>query len=87
MGYVTLGIFTIQQQGIEACIIQMISHGLVSALLCVGVVGDRMCSRLITYGGIVKYSQDLILFMLFTLALEIARTMFCQRVFNFNGCF
>jgi NADH-quinone oxidoreductase subunit M len=72
MGFVTLGIFTITQQGIEGSIIQMISHGLVSAALffCVGVVYDRMYSRLIkTYGGIVsvmpKYS---ILFMLFTLA-------------------
>ena len=72
MGFVTLGIFTINQQGIEGSIIQMISHGLVSAalFLCVGVVYDRMHSRLInTYGGLVsimpKYS---ILFMLFTLA-------------------
>ena len=72
MGFVTLGIFTFQQQGIEGSIIQMISHGLVSAalFLCVGVVYDRMHSRLInTYGGIVsivpKYS---VLFMLFTLA-------------------
>ena len=72
MGFVTLGIFTITQQGIEGSIIQMISHGLVSAalFLCVGVVYDRMHSRLIsTYGGVVtimpKYS---ILFMLFTLA-------------------
>ena len=72
MGFVTLGIFTIQQQGIEGSIIQMISHGLVSAalFLCVGVIYDRMHSRLIsTYGGIVtiipKYS---VLFMLFTLA-------------------
>ena len=72
MGFVTLGIFTIQQQGIEGSIIQMISHGLVSAalFLCVGVVYDRMHSRLISsYGGVVtiipKYS---ILFMLFTLA-------------------
>ena len=72
MGFVTLGIFTIQQQGIEGSIIQMISHGLVSAalFLCVGVVYDRMHSRLInTYGGVVtiipKYS---ILFMIFTLA-------------------
>ena len=71
MGFVTLGIFTITQQGIEGSIIQMISHGLVSAalFLCVGVVYDRMHSRLIaTYGGLVtvmpKYS---ILFMLFTL--------------------
>ncbi len=72
MGFVTLGIFTIQQQGIEGSIIQMISHGLVSAalFLCVGIIYDRMHSRLIsTYGGLVmiipKYS---ILFMLFTLA-------------------
>ena len=72
MGFVTLGIFTITQQGLEGSIIQMISHGLVSAalFLCVGVVYDRMHSRLIaTYGGVVsvmpKYS---ILFMVFTLA-------------------
>jgi NADH-quinone oxidoreductase subunit M len=72
MGFVTLGIFTLKQQGIEGSIIQMISHGLVSAalFLCVGVVYDRIHSRLInSYGGIVsivpKYS---ILFMLFTLA-------------------
>ena len=72
MGFVTLGIFTLKQQGIEGSIIQMVSHGLVSAalFLCVGVVYDRMHSRLInSYGGIVniipKYS---ILFMLFTLA-------------------
>jgi len=72
MGFVTLGIFTFTQQGIEGSLIQMISHGLVSAGLffCVGFVYDRMHSRLIkTYGGLVsvmpKYS---ILFMLFTLA-------------------
>ena len=72
MGFVTLGIFTLNQQGIEGSIIQMISHGLVSAalFLTVGVVYDRMHSRMIsTYGGLVtiipKYS---ILFMLFALA-------------------
>jgi len=72
MGYVTLGIFTLNQQGLEGSIIQMISHGLVSAALffCVGVVYDRMHSRLIKdYGGIVsimpKYAC---LFMIFTLA-------------------
>ena len=71
MGYVTLGIFTLTQQGLEGSIIQMISHGLVSAalFLCVGVVYDRMHSRLIsTYGGLVsimpKYA---VLFMIFTL--------------------
>ena len=52
MGFVTLGIFTLQQQGIEGSIIQMISHGLVSAalFLTVGVVYDRMHSRLIKIG-------------------------------------
>ena len=72
MGFVTLGVFTIQQQGIEGSIIQMISHGLVSAalFLCVGVVYERMHTRLINrYGGIVsvmpKYA---IVFMIFTLA-------------------
>ena len=72
MGYVTLGIFTNNQQGLEGSIIQMISHGLVSAalFLSVGVLYDRTHSRLIkTYGGLVsimpKYS---ILLMIFTLA-------------------
>ena len=71
MGFVTLGIFTFTQQGIQGSIFQMISHGLVSAalFLCVGVVYDRMHTRLISdYGGIVsimpKYA---ILFMIFTL--------------------
>jgi len=72
MGFVTLGIFTVTQQGIEGGIFQMISHGLVSAalFLCVGVVYERMHTRLIhRYGGIVsvmpKYA---IVFMIFTLA-------------------
>jgi NADH-quinone oxidoreductase subunit M len=72
MGFVTLGIFTFTQQGLEGSIIQMISHGLVSAalFLSVGVLYDRIHSRAIkTYGGLVsvmpKYS---ILLMIFTLA-------------------
>ena len=72
MGFVTLGIFTITKQGIEGSIFQMLSHGLVSAalFLCVGVIYDRMHSRLINnYGGLVsimpKYA---VLFMVFTLA-------------------
>tara|TARA_Y100000590_G_C15294568_1_gene853874 strand:- start:85 stop:690 length:606 start_codon:yes stop_codon:yes gene_type:complete len=72
MGFVTLGIFTFTQQGLQGSIIQMISHGLVSAalFLCVGVVYDRMHSRLIaTYGGIVnKMPKYAVLFMIFTLA-------------------
>ena len=56
MGFVTLGIFTMTQQGIEGSIFQMISHGLVSAalFLSVGVVYDRNHTRLIKkYGGLV----------------------------------
>ena len=71
MGFVTLGIFTLTQQGIEGGIFQMISHGLVSAalFLCVGVVYERMHTRLIRdYGGVVsvmpKYA---IVFMVFAL--------------------
>ena len=71
MGFVTLGIFTLTQQGIEGGIFQMISHGLVSAalFLCVGVVYERMHTRLIKdYGGVVsvmpKYA---IVFMVFAL--------------------
>ncbi len=71
MGFVTLGIFTMTQQGIEGSIFQMISHGLVSAalFLCVGVVYERLHTRMINrYGGLVlimpKYA---IVFMVFTL--------------------
>ena len=72
MGFVTLGIFTITKQGLEGSIIQMISHELISAalFLCVGVVYDRIHSRMISsYGGLVnimpKYS---FMFMVFVLA-------------------
>ena len=71
MGFVTLGIFTFTQQGIEGSIFQMISHGLVSAALffSVGVIYERMHTRLInSYGGLVsimpKYA---IVLMVFTL--------------------
>ena len=71
MGFVTLGIFTFTQQGIEGSIFQMISHGLVSAALffSVGVIYERMNTRLInSYGGLVsvmpKYA---IVLMVFTL--------------------
>tara|TARA_Y100001970_G_scaffold222683_1_gene273964 strand:- start:3688 stop:5187 length:1500 start_codon:yes stop_codon:yes gene_type:complete len=72
MGYVTLGIFTFNQQGLEGSIIQMISHGLVSAALffSVGVLYDRTHSREISnYGGIVSIMPKYALvFMIFTLA-------------------
>ena len=71
MGFVTLGIFTFTKQGIEGSIFQMLSHGLISAalFLCVGVVYDRIHSRLIgSYGGLVnilpKYSLVFAVFML-----------------------
>jgi len=76
MGFVTLGIFTFTPQGIEGSIFQMLSHGLISAalFLCVGVLYDRVHSRLISsYGGIVnilpKYSLVFAVFMLSALGL------------------
>ena len=76
MGFVTLGIFTFTEQGIEGSIFQMLSHGLISAalFLCVGVLYDRIHSRLISsYGGIVnilpKYSLVFAIFMLGALGL------------------
>jgi NADH-quinone oxidoreductase subunit M len=72
MGYVTLGIFTFTKQGIEGSIFQMISHGLISAalFLCVGVVYDRLHSRMISaYGGLVNYLPKYsFLFVVFALA-------------------
>ena len=71
MGFVTLGIFTFTAQGIEGGMYQMLSHGLVSAalFLCVGVLYDRMHTRMINdYGGVVnilpKFSLLFIIFVL-----------------------
>ena len=55
MGFVTIGIFTMTEQGVAGAMFQMISHGLVSAALffCVGVVYDRLHTREISaYGGV-----------------------------------
>jgi NADH-quinone oxidoreductase subunit M len=72
MGYVTMGIFTFTQQGVDGAIFQMLSHGIVSAalFLCVGVIYDRLHTREIAaYGGIVErmpiYAA---VFMVFTMA-------------------
>jgi NADH-quinone oxidoreductase subunit M len=72
MGYVTMGIFAANVQGVQGAIFQMLSHGIVSGalFLCVGVVYDRMHTREITaYGGLVnnmpKYA---VAFMVFTMA-------------------
>ena len=72
MGFVTIGIFSITKQGIEGSIIQMLSHGLISAalFLCVGVLYDRYNSRMIsTYGGLANMMPKFaVVFMVFTLA-------------------
>ena len=72
MGFVTMGIFAANQQGVDGAIFQMISHGFVSGalFLCVGVIYDRMHTREIAaYGGLVnRMPAYAAVFMLFTLA-------------------
>jgi NADH-quinone oxidoreductase subunit M len=72
MGFVTLGIFIFNPQGLEGAVIQMISHGFVSGalFLCVGVLYDRVHSRQIAdYGGVVNTMPVFAaLFMLFAMA-------------------
>ena len=76
MGYVTLGIFTLNKQGIEGSLFQMISNGLISAalFLSIGVLYDRAHTRLIGfYGGVInmlpKFSLIFIIFVLGALGL------------------
>lgn len=72
MGYVTMGIFAANQQGVQGAIFQMISHGFVSGalFLCVGVIYDRLHTREIAaYGGLVNNMPKYALaFMVFTMA-------------------
>jgi NADH-quinone oxidoreductase subunit M len=72
MGFVTLGFFLFSQLGVEGGLVQMISHGFVSAamFLCVGVMYDRMHSRQIAdYGGVVNtMPRFAAFFMLFAMA-------------------
>src|SRR3546814_1315281 len=72
MGFVTIGIFVVNQQGIEGAIFQMLSHGIVSAalFLVVGVIYDRLHTRLIErYDGLVnRMPAYALIFMLFMLA-------------------
>jgi NADH-quinone oxidoreductase subunit M len=72
MGYVTAGIFTATQQGLDGAIFQMLSHGFISGalFLCVGVIYDRMHTRDISaYGGLVnRMPAYAAIFMLFTMA-------------------
>jgi NADH-quinone oxidoreductase subunit M len=72
MGYVTMGIFAANQQGIDGAIFQMLSHGFISGalFLIVGVIYDRMHTREIdAYGGLVnRMPAYALIFMLFTMA-------------------
>ena len=76
MGIVTIGIFVVNSQGLQGAMIQMISHGIVSAalFLCVGIIYDRMHTReILFYGGLVnkmpKYSVVFMIFMLASIGL------------------
>jgi NADH-quinone oxidoreductase subunit M len=67
MGFVTLGIFIFNAQGLEGAIAQMLSHGFISGalFLCVGVLYDRMHSRLIEdYGGVANRMPVFAAFMM-----------------------
>jgi NADH-quinone oxidoreductase subunit M len=72
MGFVTLGFFVFNAYGVEGGLVQMISHGFVSAalFLCVGVLYDRMHTRMIAdYGGVVNTMPKFAaLMMLFAMA-------------------
>ena len=72
MGFVTMGLFALNRQGVDGAVIQMISHGFVSAalFLCVGIIYDRMHTREIkAYGGLVnRMPIYAAVFMVFTLA-------------------
>ena len=71
MGFVTMGIFSGNAQGVQGAIFQMISHGVISGalFLCVGVIYDRMHTREIAfYGGLVnRMPWYAAVFMLFTM--------------------
>ena len=71
MGFVTLGIFTLDRSGVEGAVLQMVNHGVISAalFLCVGMIYERTHTREIKdYGGVAKsapvYSTFLALFCL-----------------------
>jgi NADH-quinone oxidoreductase subunit M len=72
MGFVTMGLFAMNEQGVQGAVFQMISHGLVSGalFLCVGVVYDRLHTRdIAAYGGLVKVMpMYAVAFMVFTMA-------------------
>lgn len=68
MGFVTIGIFTLNVQGVEGSIILMLSHGLVSSalFLCVGILYDRHKTRILKYyGGLVQVMPIFVIFFFF----------------------
>jgi NADH-quinone oxidoreductase subunit M len=99
MGFVTAGLFSLNQQGIEGAIFQMISHGLVSGalFLCVGVLYDRMHTREIAYyNGLTnrmpKYAFHFMVFMLASVGLPatsgfIGEFMALLGIFKYNKMF
>jgi NADH-quinone oxidoreductase subunit M len=72
MGFVTMGIFSMNPQGVQGAMFQMVSHGLVSGalFLCVGVIYDRMHTRdIAAYGGLVnRMPLYAVALMVFTMA-------------------
>ncbi|WP_041535654.1 NADH-quinone oxidoreductase subunit M [Parvularcula bermudensis] len=72
MGFVTMGIFTMTDQGLEGALFQMLSHGFISGalFLCVGIVYDRLHTREISaYGGLVGHMKWFaFFFLLFSMA-------------------
>lgn len=78
MGFVTLGIFTLNQAGVEGAILQMINHGIVSAalFLCFGMIYERTHSREIKdYGGVAKAAPAYCAFL----------ALFCLAASGFPG--
>ena len=72
MGFVTMGLFAMNTQGVQGAVFQMVSHGFVSGalFLCVGVVYDRIHTRdIAAYGGLVqRMPLYALVFMVFTMA-------------------
>jgi NADH-quinone oxidoreductase subunit M len=93
MGFVTLGIFTLNQTGVEGAILQMINHGILSAalFLCVGMIYERTHTREIKdYGGVAKiaprYSAFLALFCLAAMGFP-GLNSFIGELFIIGGAF
>ena len=78
MGFVTLGIFTLNRSGVEGAVLQMINHGIISAalFLCVGMIYERTHTREIKdYGGVAKLAPAYSTFL----------TLFCLAAAGFPG--